>query len=344
MATITSFGFLRHVRGEPVAHLLFFKDGRLRRSGRGPAFWFFPLGAGIAEVPLDDRELPFLFHGSSADFQEVTVQGVITYRVIAPDVLAERVDFTLDTATGAFARQPLDKIALIVTQLAQQLASSDLTRSPLRGVLEEGPERLRAAIQSGLAGDPGLAAMGIEIVSARVSSVKPTAEMERALAMPAREAIQQQADQATFARRALAVEKERAIQENELQSQIELAKREEQLIDQRGQNERRRATEAAQAKRIEVEASAAELRLQATVQAESVTVVVGAKVMAERDRMAIYRDLPPAAMMGLAARELAGNLHSIEHLSLGPDMLGPILSRLAHAGAAHLESVNEGAR
>ena len=162
--------------------------------------------------------------------------------------------------------------------------------------------------------------------------------------MPAREAIQQQADQATFARRALAVEKERAIQENELQSQIELAKREEQLIDQRGQNERRRATEAAQAKRVEVEAMAEQTRLQASAQAESVTVIEGAKVAAERDRMAIYRDLPPAALMGLAARELAGNLPSIEHLSLGADMLGPLLGRLAHAGAVHLEGAGEAAR
>ena len=93
-----------------------------------------------------------------------------------------------------------------------------------------------------------------------------------------------------------------------------------------------------------MEAKAAETRLQATVQAEGVTVVESAKVTAERDRMAIYRDLPPAAMMGLAARELAANLHSIEHLSLGPDMLGPLLGRLAHAGAARLESANEAAR
>ena len=40
------------------------------------------------------------------------------------------------------------------------------------------------------------------------------------------------ADEAAFARRAMAVEKERAIQENELQNRIELAKKEEGLIEQ----------------------------------------------------------------------------------------------------------------
>src|SRR5262249_18484625 len=154
--------------------------------------------------------------------------------------------------------------------------------------------------------------------------------MEKALQMPAREAIQQQADEATFARRALAVEKERAIQENELRNQIELARREEQLIEQRGQNERRRAGEAAESRRIEVEAQARDARTQAEAQAEGIRVIEVVKVNAERERMDIYRELPSAALMGLAARELAGNLHTIEHLSLSPDLLGPVLSRLAH--------------
>ena len=105
MASISSFLFLRHVRSEPTAYLSFFKDGKLRRGGRGLSFWFYPLGSSLVEVPLDDRELPFLFHGSSADFQEVTVQGVITYRVTAPDVLAERVDFTLEERTPEFYSQ-----------------------------------------------------------------------------------------------------------------------------------------------------------------------------------------------------------------------------------------------
>ena len=46
-------------------------------------------------------------------------------------------------------------------------------------------------------------------------------------------------DKATFERRALAVEREGAIAENELQNQIELARRQEQLVAQNGANARR---------------------------------------------------------------------------------------------------------
>jgi regulator of protease activity HflC (stomatin/prohibitin superfamily) len=337
MAEIRSYWLMRHIRTEPTTHVLFFRDGALKREGRGLSFWFRPLGASIAQVPLDDRELPFLFQSRSNDFQEVAVNGVVTFRVRDPSRLAERVDFSIDSRTGLYHKEPLDKLALIVRELAQQLASTFLNRAPLRTILDQGIDIIRDAIHNGIATDAGVAALGLELVATRISSVKPTSEMEKALQMPTRERIQQEADEATFTRRALAVDKERAIQENELSNQIELAKREEHLIAQRGQNERKRALEATESKRIEAEAAARNVRLNAEAQADSIRLLEAPKVNAERERMDIYRNLPPAALMGLAARELAGKLQSIEHLSLTPDILGSLLQRVLAGQAERLE-------
>lgn len=334
MAEIRCYPFFRHLRAEPTSHIVYYKNGVKRRSGRGLAFWFGPLGASLAEVPLEDRELGFLIQSRSADFQDVNVNLFVTYRVADPELLAARVDFSIDARTGRYKGEPLDKVAVVVIQLAQQLAVSFLLRLPLRAILDLGVEPVRKEIETALALDE----MGIEIVSTRVASVKPSPEMEKALQMPTRERIQQEADEATFGRRALAVEKERAIAENELTSQIELARREEQLIAQRGQNEKKRVVDASEAKRIEVEAGAKNSRMNAEAQAESIRMIEESKVRAERDRMDIYRELPPAALMGLAARELAGKLQSIEHLNLTPDLLGSLLQRVLGAQAKKLES------
>jgi regulator of protease activity HflC (stomatin/prohibitin superfamily) len=338
MAEIRSYGFVRHLRAEPTASVMLFKKGKLRRHGRGLAFWFAPLGTSIVEIPLDDRELPFVLAGRSADFQDVHVNGVVTYRVREPDVLAERVDFSIDTRTGRYTGEPLDKLAVVVKELAQELAGAFVARAPLRPLLEQGIDVIRDEIQRGLVDGGSLAALGLEIGGVRVASVKPTAEMEKALQMPARERIQQEADEATFARRALAVDKERAIAENELANQIELARREERLIAQRGQNEKKRISDEAENKRIEAEALAQNARLQAAGQADSIRAVEEARVHAERERMEIYRALPPAAMMGLAARELAGKLQTIEHLNLSPDLIGSLLERVLGAQARKLEA------
>jgi hypothetical protein len=92
------------------------------------------------------------------------------------------------------------------------------------------------------------------VVGVRVVALRPEPEVEKAMRTPTREQVQQQADKATFECRAVAVERERAIGENELQTQIELARREEQLVSQRGANARREAEENAAAGAIAAEA------------------------------------------------------------------------------------------
>jgi regulator of protease activity HflC (stomatin/prohibitin superfamily) len=337
MAEISKFLWWRFFRGEPTAHVMHYKGGRLARSGRGLGFWFLPLGASVAEIPLEDQELTFLFSASSADFQEVTAQGVVHFRVREPALLAERVDFSVDLEEGRYRADPLDRLTGLVTQLAQESSLAYLGSLPIRRLLETGPDALRRAIHTGLTNDEGLRGIGLDVVATRVAAVKPSSEMERALQMPTREAVQQQADEATFSRRALAVEKERAIQENELGNRIELARREEALIAQQGQNQRRQATEEAEARRIQVETQVQLERLEAEGEAAQIRFVEEAKVEAERGRMDIYRNVPSSALMAFAARELASKLHTIEHLNVSPELFGPLLNRLVQAGADRLE-------
>jgi len=341
MANIFGLFGWRHLRTEPSLHVLQYRGGNIKRSGRGLSFWFHPLSTTIAEVPCSDRDETFLFHARSKDFQDVTAQGCITYRVVDAERIASRIDFTLDAVTGIHSKTPLDQISQLLVQSAQQHARAYLAATPVREILADGVETIRDRIRHGLQGDAKLDALGIEIVSVRVSDVSPTSELDRALQAPTNEAIQQQADEAVFQRRALAVEKERAIQENELQNQIELARRRADLIGQEGENERQRIEEDAQAKQIESEAGARRLRLEAETRAESIRAVEQARVGAERERMAIYKELPAHVMMGMAAKKAAGSLGNIEHLNITPDLLGSALAQLAHAGATALGDGDE---
>lgn len=344
MAEIRRFPLVRHLRGDQAAETMLYRKGALVRSGRGLSFFFRPMTAAVAEVPLDDREVPFLFHGRTADFQTATVQGTIAYRITAPETLAERVDFTVDLATGIWRHTPLEQLAGLLTQLAQQLSHDYLASAELVAALHEGVEALRSRLAGGLGDDPLLVAMGIDVTAVRVAVVQPTAEMDKALQTPTREGIHQQADEASFARRALAVDKERAIAENELANRIELARREEQLIAEEGGNERRRATEAAEAGRITALAKAEQRSLAAGAEAAAIEAVDGARVAMERDRLDAYRDLPAVVILGLAAKELAANLGKVDHLYLTPDLLGPLAARFLTTGDGNGPGGGDGAR
>ena len=338
MARITSVPLAAHLRADASSHVIRYRNGQVVQSGRGLAFWFRPLDTAIAEVPLDDQELPFLFRGRSLDVQEVVTQGIVTFRVADPETLAARIDFGIDLATGRHAKNPVEQLADRLSQLAQQHAAELVSTTPLRELVADGVARLRQRIGDGLAGDTHLAEMGLAIVSVRVSAVQPSSEVEKALAAPTREHISQQADEAAFARRAAAVDKERAIAENELTNRIELARREANLVEKEGANERARATEKAAASLIATESRAAERRITAGADSEVIRVVEGQRVAVEVERLAAYRDVPAAVLMGLAAREFAGKIETIEHLNLTPDLLGTLLGELAQAGTRRLEA------
>lgn len=322
MAEIKSLGWMRQLRSDASVHIQRFRNGRLVQEGRGLAFWFHPDGASIAEVPMDDRDLPFIFHGRSRDFQDITVQGLVVWRVSDPVKLAARVNFSIDLKHGVPLAQPLDQIAVLLTGLAQQLAMQYLAELDVAKILGAGVKPMLSTLEGGLIGATRLSEMGLEVVNVRVADISPSAEMSRALQTPTFERQQQQADQATFERRAAAVEKERAIAENELSNQIELARRQKDLIANEDENARTRALADAAAKKIAADA-----------EAERIRVIEEAKAEAERARVAVYSDLPSGVLLGLAAREFAQNLTSIDHLNITPDLIATLLGdTLARVG------------
>jgi regulator of protease activity HflC (stomatin/prohibitin superfamily) len=277
MTEIKNILFLKHLRSESNMHIRRFRRGKLVASGKGLAFWFIPMGTSIAELPTDDRELQFIFQGRSGDYQEVTIQGEIIYRVTDPDCLAERIDFSIDLASGLHRNQPLEQLAALFTSTAQKYAGRYIASKDIQTLVIDGPENIQASIEQGFSSEHVFAEMGLEMVSLGIRNIRPVAELEKAMQTPTRESIQQNADEATFQRRALAVEKERAIAENELQNRIELAVREEKLISQQGANERRRVEEQAIAEETSVKS-----RIECE-QMESESLVRKNKLQAESD-------------------------------------------------------------
>ncbi|MEV4845277.1 SPFH domain-containing protein [Micromonospora matsumotoense] len=360
MADVTRRLFLRHLRGTPTNWVRLHVDGRVRREGTGQSFWYRPLTAVLSEVPVDDRELPLLFHARTGDFADITVQATVTYRVADPTLAAARLDFSIDPRTGKARSRPLDQVATLLAELAQQPALDLLARVPLAEALTT-IAPIREAVSAALDTEPRLADIGVAVVSARVVAVRPEPELERALQTPTREAVQVQADRATYARRAQAVEQERGIAENELQNKIELARREQQLVEQHGANTRRRAeldaaaelatahgkaereqvanaaaaqrarvlaTAEAEKERLLAAGAADKERVLALAKAETVRAVGAAEAEAEAAKLATYATLPPGVLQALTVRELAGQLPPIGQLTVTPDLLADLLGRL----------------
>ena len=151
----------------------------------------------------------------------------------------------------------------------------------------------------------------------------PSSELARALQAPTFEGLQQRADEAMFSRRALAVEKERAIAENELNTKIELEAQRRQVIA--------REAEKAQSK---AEAEAAAMKVATEADADRIRAIEQARADMEKERMAVYQGLPPAIVFALAAQEFAGKLQNVESVTITPDMLSSVIGQVQTAMTA----------
>src|SRR2546428_5837719 len=86
---------IKFIKVQPTTYLLEYRNGRIVREGSGLAFFYFAPTTSLVAIPLASIEAPFIFEEATADYQTVTIQGQVTYRVTDPRKLAGLLNFTL---------------------------------------------------------------------------------------------------------------------------------------------------------------------------------------------------------------------------------------------------------
>jgi hypothetical protein len=73
--------------------------------------------------------------------------------------------------------------------------------------------------------------------------------------------------------------------------------------------------------------------LAATQRAEALAGLENVRIDAERRRAEIEAGLGAQILLAVAARELAGQIGKVEHLTITPELLTPLIERLGRGGA-----------
>lgn len=326
----------RYIKRPPSVHLMHFAGGKLVRSGAGLAFFYFAPSSSLVAIPLSNQEAPFVFREISRDFQEITLQGQATFRVTNPQALAERMDFSVGADGESYSSEDPAKLpGRLINAIGVQVRSQ-VQAASLQDLLSQA-EHLETAVRGRLRESEALAELGIGLVDLSFLAIRPTPETGRALEAEVREQILKRADDATYARRNAAIEQERAIRENELQTEIAVdAKkrqiREAQLDAERAELEKRQEIEAqAIAGRIAQEqqnASLVDLQVansEKKSEAQSRAVRGLMSSVAGVDPRVLQAmnigNSDPAATIALAFQGLAENAARIGELNISPELL-----------------------
>ncbi|MGC8856501.1 MAG: SPFH domain-containing protein, partial [Anaerolineae bacterium] len=208
------FGF-KYIKAPPSYYVMHYRGGKLVRAGTGLAFFYFKPSASLVIIPIASSDAPFIFNEVSRDFQEVTIQGQLTYRVKEPQKLAQLLNYTVDGAPEKYISDDPQKLPQRLINLLQVLVRAEIQRLPLSEAIHASEQIARSVFER-FAASEALTTKGIELLALSIQSIRPTPEMARALEAEAREELLRRADQAIYDRRNAAVEQERRIKENEL--------------------------------------------------------------------------------------------------------------------------------
>lgn len=284
--------FINYFKGEPNKYVIRYKNGRVLKHGEGLDFWYTPFNTSIAVVDTVSQDALFIFNESTANFQEVAIQGHLTYRFETPLEAAKYLDFSIEPKTGEYRKKDVEKLSQRVINAVQSHTRKSINTFTLDQALTSAKE-ISNQVLVAVGDETSLKKLGVIVESLYFTAITPTPEMQKALEAEYREGLQRNADKAIYDRRGASVEEERKIQQREMDIEIELEERRKELVGMQAENSLKLA---------EAEAKADEMKLNP------------------------YADLAPQALIGLALKEFAGNAGRIGSLNITPDMLGQVIN------------------
>jgi hypothetical protein len=289
---------IQYFKAEPTEFARLRVGGSVKKEGEGISGFFMPFRTTIEMVSVASSDQPFAFQETTKDNQEVTFQGGFIYRVSDPKAAIEKYNFSVDPITKQYLTEDGRKLPEHVLQLVRSEARKVIQTTPLEQLLLMS-ESLSDKVTESLASRDIVTQMGIDFKALYFESIKPKPEISKALEANYREGLLQRADEAIYARRAQAVEKERAIQKNEMETKIEIEQRKKQLVELEGAN---------------------------------ILQAADYKAQAVKKELAAYDGTKPDMLAAQALLKLGENAAKIGNLTITPDILAGIMNGIKTTG------------
>jgi regulator of protease activity HflC (stomatin/prohibitin superfamily) len=340
---------IRFIKVQPTTYLMKYRGGAVTREGAGLSTLYYAPTTSLVAVPIGSRDASFIFQHSARDFQAITVQGVVAYRIGDPKKAASMLNFALKADGKTYESDDPEKLSQRILNAADVLAQQAIKTMTLKEALQAS-DRISDAIFTGLQTRADIALLGFEILGVSVRGVKPSPDTAKALEAEAREAILRNADEAIFARRNFAVEQERAIRESELDTEIAVERKKRSIRETQmdadasvvaKQNELREAGMVADIALEDKRKGFVTLNAENTralADAEAYRVGALMKILAGVDTKVIQAltaaGMQPNQLIAQAFSGIAEKAERIGQLSISPDLLQALLEKPTTTGAA----------
>ena len=100
-----------YIKFLPNQYVMHYRKGALVESGAGLSFHYFHESTAAAVIPVSGMDADFIYSTKTSDFQSVSVQGQIAYRITDCERIAELMNFAVDLRTKQYFDDPLKKLS-----------------------------------------------------------------------------------------------------------------------------------------------------------------------------------------------------------------------------------------
>lgn len=331
---------LKFMKFEPNEYVILYRNGVIKKQGKGLSFWYYSPKESIAKIPTAVIDDAFMFQENTLDFQVVTVQGNISYKIEDPIKTASHLNFTLKNKGKAYFDNPEEKISKKIINAVIVSANKTIDKLNLKQVIGM-REEIKDEILEDLKSSEELKQMGLSMVNLSILAIKPNPETARALEAQTREQILKDADDAIYARRNSSIEQERIVKENEYNTQIAIEEKQREIEErklkakqglQKQQNllkeeqinadiqleEKKKALMALSAENTRIQADAKAYELSAAMKALENTNQETLQALANMG-------MDSNKLIAVAFQELAKKAGEIGQLNISPDLLKELI-------------------
>src|SRR6478736_2176183 len=140
---------INFIKVQPTTYMLEYHGGKIGRGGTCLSFFYYGPTTSLVAVPVASTDTPFIFQETTGDFQSVTIQGQVTYRVSDAKKLASLLNYTLARDGETYVSEDPEKLPERVIHVINVLARAELQKLSLREALRASDELVKS-VKAGL--------------------------------------------------------------------------------------------------------------------------------------------------------------------------------------------------
>lgn len=215
---------------EPTEYVMKVKRGKIVQKGLGLSFFYNTMTTSMMVVPATAFDASFVFNDiMTSDFQSINVQGDISYVITDYEKASKMVDFSYKGKKEYLTvlTEAKQKMAKRIMNLAKVYVTKFISGKNVRDAIISADE-LANTLRENMKEDETIKEFGLELISISILGILAQSDTRKALEAATREEILKQQDDAIYKRRNAAIEQERIVKENELNTEIKVAEKQKE--------------------------------------------------------------------------------------------------------------------